>query len=96
MTTTIQMKIPIFRNGTWIEYEPPRELPSGWQPAHSYIAASVFATARAKGYSPTAAASLAEMYVFKQIFEGIVYDRIFESQLQELFNHVETASAPTE
>ena len=90
------MKIPVFRNGTWIDYEPPRELPSGWQPSHSYQAASLFATALAKGYSPTAAASLAEMYIFKQIFEGIVYDTKFEGQLQSVLNHVETTSNPIE
>lgn len=89
------MKIPVFRKGHWVEYEPPREVPSGWQPFHSYQAASLFATAHTLGYSPKASASLAEMYIFKQIFEGIVYDTKFESQLQALLNHEETTLSPT-
>jgi hypothetical protein len=84
------MKIPIFRKGKWISYEIPRELPSGWQPFHSYQAASVFATAHDMGYSPKASASLAELYIFKQIYEGIVYDAKFESDLQAVLNHEET------
>ncbi len=89
------MKIPIFRKGQWIEYETPREVPSGWLPHHSFQAASVFATARSLGYAPNEAASLAEVYVFKQIFEGIQYDASFESKLQTLFNHEEITSDPT-
>jgi hypothetical protein len=83
------MKIPVFRKGQWIEYEVPRELPSGWQPFHSFQAASFFATAHALGYSPKTSASLAEMYIFKQIFEGITYDSTLESQLQKVLNHGE-------
>ena len=89
------MKIPVFRNGTWIEYEPPREVPSGWQPFHSYQAASLYATAHTLGYSATVSASLAEMYIFKQIFEGIEYERKMEADLQSLLNHAETTLAPT-
>jgi hypothetical protein len=89
------MKIPIFRKGQWIEYEPPRELPSGWQPFHSYQAASLYATAHVLGHSPKASASLAEVYIFKQIFEGIVYDTKFESELESVLNHEETTLDPT-
>jgi hypothetical protein len=89
------MKISVFRKGTWVEYEVPRELPSGWQPFHSYQAASVFATARGLGYSPKASASLAELYIFKQLFEGIVYDAKFEADLQTVLNHEETTLDPT-
>jgi len=81
------MKIPVFRKGKWIEYESPREVPSGWQPFHSYQAASIFASAHAKGYSAKASTSLAEMYIFKQIFAGIVYDAKLESQLESVVNH---------
>lgn len=90
------MKIPVFRKGNWIEYEPPRELPSGWQPCHSYQAASLYATAHTLGYPPSVSASLAEIYIFKQIFEGIVYDENVESKLQSILNHVETSSNPKE
>ena len=90
------MKISVFRNGKWIDYEQPREVPSGWQPFHSYQAASLYATAHTLGYSPTASTALAEMYVMKQIFEGMVYETKYEEQLQALLNHVETASNPTE
>jgi len=42
------MKKPVFRKGKWVEYETPREVPSGWQPFHSYQAASIFASAHAR------------------------------------------------
>jgi hypothetical protein len=96
VTKTYRMKIPVFRKGTWIEYEPPREVPSGWQSFHSYQAASIFATAHALGYSVKASASLAEICIFKQIFEGIVYDSKLEAQLQAVLNHGGTASDPIE
>jgi hypothetical protein len=89
------MKIPVFRKGEWIEYEPPREVPGGWQKQHSFQAASIFASARSKGSSPKEAACLAEMYIFKQLFPGIQYDTKFESKLEMLFNHEEIASDPT-
>lgn len=84
------MKISVFRKGQWIEYEVPREVPSGWQPSHSYQAASLFATARVLGYDPKASTALAEMYIFKQIFDGIAFDPKYESQLESLLNHEET------
>lgn len=81
------MKIPVFRKGQWIDYEVPRELPSGWQSIHSYQAASIYATAHSLGYLPKESASFAEMYIFKQLFEGIVYDRKFECELEKVLNH---------
>lgn len=89
------MKIPIFRKGNWMEYEVPREVPPGWKPSHNYMAASVFATAHALGNNPKESAALAEMYVFKQIFEGLVYDSKFESKLTMILNHEEITSDPT-
>lgn len=88
------MKIPVFRKGQWIEYEPPREVPGGWQTKHSFQAASIFATARSKGYVPKEAASLAEMYMFKQLFPGIQYDSKFESKLERVVNLEETTLDP--
>lgn len=90
------MKIPVFRKGKWIEYEAPRETPAGWLPQHTYQAASVYATAHSLGNGPKESASMAEMYVFKQIFEGILYDPKFESKLSTILNHEEITSNPTE
>lgn len=90
------MKIPVFRKGQWIEYEPPREVPGGWQPKHSFQAASFYATARSQGYTPKESASLAEMSIFKQLFPGIQYDQRFESKLQRLVNLEEITLAPRE
>ena len=89
------MKIPVFRKGQWIEYEPPREVPGGWQKKHSFQAASVFATACSQGHSPKEAASLAEMVVFKQLFPGIQYDNTFERKIQTIINLEEIALNPT-
>jgi hypothetical protein len=88
------MKIPVFRKGQWVDYEAPREVPGGWQKTHSFQAASIFATARSNGYAPKEAASLAEMYIFKQIFPGIQYDTKFESKLERVVNLEETTLDP--
>jgi hypothetical protein len=90
------MKIPVFRKGQWMEYEPPRELPGGWQTKHSFQAASFFATACSQGYTSKEAASLAEMSIFKQLFPGIQYDAKFESKLQRLVNLEEITLSPIE
>ncbi len=89
------MKIPVFRKGQWVEYEPPRELPGGWQQTHSFQAASVFATARSQGLQPKEAASIAEMVIFKQLFPGIQYDKKFESKLERIVNLEEITLTPT-
>lgn len=85
------MEISVFRKGEWIVYTIPKELPSGWQSNHSYQAASLYASAKIQGYPPLVSASIAELYIFKQLFEGILYDAKFESLLQTVLNHVEKA-----
>ncbi len=78
------MEIPVFRNGQWISYTPPEEPPVGWSDSHSFQAASVFATAQSRGYSTKDSVAFAEMFVFKQIFEGLVYDSRLEKELEKL------------
>ena len=89
------MKIPVFRKGKWIEYEAPRETPAGWLPHHNFQAAAAFGTAHSLGNTPKESAALAEMYIFKQIFEGLKYDSKFESKLTTILNHEEITSDPT-
>ena len=88
------MTIPIFRKGQWVNYDPPRELPPGWQDHHTYQAASVFATAHSLGHGLKESAALAEMYIFKQIFSGLCYDMKYETILKQILNHEETTSVP--
>jgi hypothetical protein len=78
------MEIPVFRNGQWISYTPPQELPVGWSQTHSFQAASIFATAQSRGYSTRDSDAFAEMFIFKQIFDGLIYDSRLEKELDQL------------
>lgn len=82
--------LQVFRSGVWIQYpmiytQSHKEL-SGWQKKHEFQAASIYATALSKGYSPLESNAFAEMYVFKEIYEGIKYDTKREAQLKELLS----------
>ena len=82
--------LQVFRGGAWIQYpvlytQTHGEI-AGWQKKHEFQAASLYATALSKGYSPLESNAFAEMYVFKQIHEGIKYDKKKEAQLQELLS----------
>lgn len=78
------MEIPVFRKGVWYSYHVKDDVPSGWLSRHSYQAASLYATAQSRGYSKEMAESLAEMYIFKQIFEGLQYQKQQEEELKAL------------
>lgn len=78
------MEIPVFRKGVWYSYRVKQDLPSGWLPRHSYQAASLFATAQSRGHSQEMSESLAEMYIFKQIFDGLHYQPKQEETLTSL------------
>ena len=80
----------VFRGGAWIQYplihtQAHNEL-MGWQKKHEFQAASLYSTALSKGYSPLESNAFAEMYIFKQIHEGIQYDKRREAQLKELLS----------
>lgn len=82
--------LSVFRNGAWIQYpimyvQEHRDIP-GWQKRHDFQAASVYATALSKGYSPLESNAFAEIYVFKEIYEGITYDKKKEAQLEKLLS----------
>jgi hypothetical protein len=80
--------IKVFRSGVWIQYpilNDHVQIP-GWKPKHDFQAASLYATALSKGYSPLESNAFAEMYVFKQIYEGIAYDKKKEAQLEKLLH----------
>jgi len=80
----------VFRSGAWIQYpilhtQEHKHIP-GWQPKHEFQAASIYATALSKGHSPLESNALAEMYVFKEIYDGLTYDKKKEAQLAKLLS----------
>ena len=80
----------VFRGGAWIQYpliytQTHSEL-MGWQKKHEYQAASLYATALSKGYTSLESNAFAEMYILKQIHEGMTYDKKKEAQLKELLS----------
>ncbi len=78
------MEIPVFRKGVWYTYRVKPDVPAGWQRHHSYQAAALFATAQSRGYSPLESVALSDMYIFKQIFQGLQYNKEQEEKLQSL------------
>lgn len=78
------MEIPVFRKGVWYSYRVKQDIPCGWLSHHSYQAASFYATAQSRGYSHEMSEALAEMYIFKQIFEGLQYQQEKEEALRSL------------
>ena len=84
------MEIPVLRKGILYTYKTREEYPAGWSPQHTFRAASVFATAQSRGYTTQESEGFAEMFVFKQIFPGLLYEKRLEQKLASLFNHEET------
>ena len=80
------MEIPVFRKGVWYTYRVKHDVPAGWLPHHSYQAASLYATAQSRGFTPQESEVLAEMYIFKQIFEGLEYKKDQEQTLLSLMS----------
>jgi hypothetical protein len=76
------MNIPVYRKGTWISYTVPKEGEHFWSRALQLQAASVFATASVRGYSPHTCAILAESYVYKQLYPGLMYSEEIEEKLK--------------
>jgi hypothetical protein len=82
--------LQVFRSGAWIQYpliysQTHGDI-AGWNKKYEFQAASLYATALSKGYSPLESNAFAEMYVFKQIHEGIKYDKKKETQLKDLLS----------
>ena len=76
------MEIPVIRNNTVYIYRVRPDVPAGWLPNHSFQAASLYATLCSKGVSSSEAAALAELYIFKHLFEGIQFDTSLEAKVQ--------------
>ena len=78
------MNIPVFRKGLWLSYSVPADVESCWTKRMKFQAASLYATAITKGYSAQDAGIYAEMWVNKQLYEGLVYDAKQEDILKSL------------
>lgn len=79
------MRIPVFRNGTWISYTVPTDVRSSWSKSLQLQAASVYATAISKGLQPSQSAILAEIHVNKQLYADIQYSSHLEDRLKSLY-----------
>lgn len=87
----MESRIPVFRNGSWIEYTVPQPLDAMWSQKHIMRAASFYATAIHQGCSTKEAATLAELFINKEVYEGLGYDKRYESKLKQIMDRVETA-----
>jgi hypothetical protein len=79
------MRIPVFRNGSWISYTVPSDVENLWSKSLQLQAASVYATAISKGLEPSQSAILAEIYVNKQLYADIQYPSQLEDRLKSLY-----------
>lgn len=75
---------PVFRKGKWIIYTPRQSIQHDprWTKKLRQIAAAAYATAMIKGQSEESAHTIAEAIVFKKIYDGLEYNKNFESQLK--------------
>ena len=78
----MSMSIPVFRNSKWISYTVPSDVDTLWSTKSKLQAASVYATAIEKGFSPSYSAILAESYVNKQLYLGLQYNAKIEKTLE--------------
>jgi hypothetical protein len=76
--------IAVFRKGTWIQYPLPSFVDPLWSQPHLFQAASFYATALSKGFSPSESASLAECFVHKQVYTNLRYGNQIERKLENL------------
>lgn len=73
------MEIPVFSNGTWIQYPvPPSTL---WPVSYQRKAASAYAKALRLGYKAHESAILVECFVNKLVYPGLEYNKKIESDL---------------
>lgn len=78
------MSIPVYRNGTWIQFDIPDTGTSIWTTSLKLQAASLYATAITKGHSKEKSLVLAECFANKQLY-GVTYIKQIEQELQTLF-----------
>jgi hypothetical protein len=78
------MSLPVFRQGKWIQYDVPETGTSIWTTRQKLQAASVYATAICKGFSPEKSLVLAECFMNKQLYR-VTYSKQLERELQSLF-----------
>jgi hypothetical protein len=80
--------LPVYRNGTWIQYPLPPCIDPLWSKSNLFQAASFYATALSKGFPPSESAVLAECYVHKQVYADLQYSKQIERKLASLVKSV--------
>jgi hypothetical protein len=75
--------IPVFRNGSWIQYELPRTGIELWSQGLKLQVASLYASCISKGYSKEKSSVLAESYANKQLYK-VTYQKEIEDTLKDL------------
>lgn len=75
--------IPVFRNGTWIQYELPKVGLEMWSQHLKLQVASLYASSIIKGYSEEKSSVLAECYANKQLYK-VQYAKDLEETLKGL------------
>ena len=78
------MSIPVYRNGTWIQYDVPVTGTSLWTKRIQLKAASFYASAVTKGFPKDRSLVLTECFINKELY-GVVYTKEIENTLQSLF-----------
>lgn len=77
------MILPVFRKGTWIQYEVPSTGVEMWSQGLKLQVASVYASFISKGVSKEKSSVFAECYANKQLY-GVTYNKDIETALQSI------------
>ena len=77
-----------FRGGNWIEYKPRQVVLDDprWTTSLQKKAGAIYATALTKKCSEEKAHTLAEAYIFQQMYEGLRYSKELEEELKRLMD----------
>ena len=78
------MSIPVYRNGTWIQYDVPEGATSIWTKTQQLKAASFYASAVTKGFPKERSLVLTECFINKEMY-GVTYSKEIEQSIQSLF-----------
>ena len=78
------MSLSVFRQGKWIQYVLPKDGELFWNANQRLQAASFYATAVSKGFSPSQSSVLTECYINKLVYPGLQYNETLEKQIQSL------------
>jgi len=77
-------QIVVFTNDAWVSVTIPKGHDPCWTTSDTYYYASSYIAAKTAGFPEKRSEILAEAFVSKRIYPGLVFDQLLENDLQNL------------